>query len=90
MKKNSCGQIAGVAYNAFNMKLPTVQVQETNHAEAGKQIRALREKKGITLRRLAHALKISAPFLSDLELGRRGWSPERFELAQQKIKEISK
>jgi transcriptional regulator with XRE-family HTH domain len=70
------------------MKLPTTQVQEINHAEAGKQVRALREKNNITLRRLAVALKISAPFLSDMELGRRGWTAERFELAQQKIKEI--
>jgi transcriptional regulator with XRE-family HTH domain len=71
------------------MKLPTIKVQEINHAEAGKQIRTLRVKNNISLRRLAVALKISAPFLSDMELGRRGWSVERFELAQVKIKQIA-
>ena len=38
----------------------------------GRRIRELREKKGMTLRRLAEAVGISAPFLSDVEHGRRG------------------
>lgn len=71
------------------MKLPTVQTQETDNAEAGRRIRALREAHGISLRRLAAAMKITPPYLSDMELGRRGWSPERFELAQAKIMEIA-
>ena len=70
------------------MKLPTVQIQEINHEEAGKQIRTLRLKNNIALRRLAVELKVSNPFLYDLELGRRSWTKERFELAQKKIKEI--
>lgn len=72
------------------MKLPTVQTSETDDEKAGAQIRKMREENGITLRRLAVALGISAAFLSDMELGRRGWSPERFALAQKCIREIGK
>lgn len=43
--------------------------------EVGELLRdeRLERKKG--LRETARALGISAPYLSDLELGRRGWSP---------------
>lgn len=71
------------------MKLPTVQIAETNHVEAGKKIRALRVENNITLRRLASSMNISVQYLADMELGRRGWSSERFQLAQQKIKELA-
>jgi transcriptional regulator with XRE-family HTH domain len=37
----------------------------------GAAIRYLREKRGLTLRALATAIKISAPFLSDIEHNRR-------------------
>ena len=37
----------------------------------GQNIRRLREAAGISLRELARATKVSAPFLSDVELGRR-------------------
>jgi transcriptional regulator with XRE-family HTH domain len=38
--------------------------------------RSARERKGITLRELARRVGISAPFQSDVEHGRRGYSPE--------------
>lgn len=37
----------------------------------GEQIRELREKQDISLRELARQLKVTAPFWSDVELGRR-------------------
>ncbi|HEV2435981.1 MAG TPA: helix-turn-helix transcriptional regulator, partial [Verrucomicrobiae bacterium] len=37
----------------------------------GTKLRALRERAGISLRALAKDAKVSAPFLSDVELGRR-------------------
>jgi transcriptional regulator with XRE-family HTH domain len=37
----------------------------------GKKLRELRERSGISLRELAKGAKVSAPFLSDVELGRR-------------------
>lgn len=42
----------------------------------GERIRELREHKDISVRELAKQLKISAPFLSDVELGRRHPSDE--------------
>ena len=41
------------------------------NANLGETIRALREKKDISLRELARKVNVSAPFLSDVELGRR-------------------
>jgi transcriptional regulator with XRE-family HTH domain len=69
------------------MKLPTTTVEKVDHAKAGSEIRRLRVAAGISLRRLALLLQVSAPFLSDMELGKRGWSPERFEQAQKQIKQ---
>lgn len=37
----------------------------------GQKLRELRERSGLSLRELARAAKVSAPFLSDVELGRR-------------------
>ena len=42
--------------------------------DIGFQLRKLRLAKGLSLRKTAKAMGISAPFLSDLELGQRGWS----------------
>ncbi len=42
----------------------------------GEKIKELRNKLGISLRELARRAKISAPFLSDIELGRRYPSDE--------------
>jgi len=41
-------------------------------ASAGFVIRAVRDAKGWTLRRLAKAIGVSAPYLCDVEHGRRG------------------
>lgn len=49
---------------------------EPDHHETGKQMRALREETGRSLRSVASAIGISAPYLSDMELGRRGWSSD--------------
>lgn len=45
----------------------------------GEYIRELREKKDISVRELARQLKVSAAFLSDIELGRRHPSDEVME-----------
>jgi len=44
----------------------------------GDRIRELREQEGISLRELARKIEVSAPFLSDVELGRRYPSDEVF------------
>lgn len=64
-------------------KLPTKTrtVEEINHIEAGRRIRNLRYKAGMSLRRLAKEMGLSAPFISDLELGRRNWTRKHFAAA---------
>lgn len=42
------------------------------HQEIGGQIRILREERKMSLRELARRLGLSAPYISDMELGRRG------------------
>ena len=42
----------------------------------GERIRELREEKDLSVRELAKQMKVSAPFLSDVELGRRHPSEE--------------
>ena len=41
----------------------------------GKKLRAARIKRGLSLREVARRAKLSAPFISDIELGRRNPSP---------------
>lgn len=51
----------------------------------GARIRSLREKAGMSLRELARQLDVSAPYVSDLELGRRSFSEELFARAKAAI-----
>lgn len=43
-------------------------------------MRKLREDAGVTLRQLAKQMNVSAPYLSDLELGHRQWTESKAEL----------
>ena len=47
-----------------------------DHRPLGAEMRRRRESKGFALREVARKLGISAPYLSDLELGRRYWTEE--------------
>lgn len=42
----------------------------------GAELRQLRVAAGLTLRAVARELGLSAPYICDLEHGRRRWSPE--------------
>lgn len=72
------------------MKLPMIKTSEIDHVEAGKKIRDARWNAGVSLRSLASKMHISAPFLSDLERGRRNWSDDKFRQAEKLITEMSK
>jgi len=52
----------------------------------GQRLRELRERTGFSLREVAKAAKISAPFLSDVELGRRFPTNETLALIAQKLR----
>jgi len=51
-------------------------VRMATHAEVGRAMREMRQSNGLSLRETAHRLKCSAPFLSDMERGRRGQTNE--------------
>ena len=52
----------------------------------GQRLRELRERGGFSLREVAKAAKVSAPFLSDVELGRRFPKNETLALIAQKLR----
>ena len=49
---------------------------EVDDARTGSGIRRERLKARVSLRAVARAMNLSAPYVSDLELGRRGWNNE--------------
>lgn len=56
------------------------QARQDAISEVGKALRAVREYRGISLRECARQAKISAPFLSDIERGRRSMSDGTCEM----------
>lgn len=64
------------------MRLPTVEIDVVDHIKAGAYIRKTRTTAGMSLRRLAKEMGFTAPFVSDLERGRRSWSEKNFDKAQ--------
>ncbi len=63
----------------LNSRLEHVIVNKVNHVKIGLWLRDLRLVKRVSLRRAALGLKLSAPFLSDLELGKRNWDEEKID-----------
>jgi transcriptional regulator with XRE-family HTH domain len=55
-------------------------------ATMGQRLRELRERAGFSLREVARAAKVSAPFLSDVELGRRFPTNETLALIARKLR----
>jgi DNA-binding XRE family transcriptional regulator len=74
----------------MRLKLPTKSVPQISHVRAGKLIRRVRREHGISQWELADSMNISAPYISDLERGRRNWTAERFHLAAKTIRELFK
>lgn len=61
--------------------MPVFTVQKPDSVACGKIVRDARIKSGMSLRQLSVAIGFSAPFVSDLELGRRSWKDETFQRA---------
>ena len=59
--------------------LVTRLVPRVDNVATGALMRQARLKAGLTLREMARRLKCSAPYVCDLELGRRGWNESRLE-----------
>ena len=67
----------------------TVTTQQIDHGRTGMRMRERRASLQISLRSVARELELSAPYVSDLELGKRNWTVERareYEAALRKIK----
>ena len=60
-----------------DLGLVTRLVRVPDNAATGQLMREARKRAGLSLREMARRLGQSAPFVSDLELGRRGWDEKR-------------
>lgn len=60
----------------IDIGLVTRLVRVIDHKVTGALMREARIRSGISLREMARRLGYSAPFVSDLELGRRNWTEE--------------
>ena len=58
---------------------------EPDQKETGKRLRARRMDGGKSLREVARAAGFSAPYLSDLERGNRGWSGDTIRRVEEAI-----
>ena len=65
------------------------QTTRINHEAAGDMVRKFRLSRKVSLRAVAIEIEMSAPYLSDLERGRRNWSPELFVFVGEAIKKLS-
>jgi transcriptional regulator with XRE-family HTH domain len=68
-----------------------VKMLKIQHMETGAEARKARQARFISLRAMARRLKISAPYLSDLELGKRNWTMKKiraFEAALEQKRKV--
>jgi transcriptional regulator with XRE-family HTH domain len=72
----------------FPIKPPHLFTNIIDHVATGALVRKARAGKRISLRDMAIALNVSAPYLSDLERGRRNWTVERYAQAVKLIKRL--
>lgn len=60
--------------------------EQIDQRALGREMKELREAMGLSLRSVATGLGISAPYLSDLELGKRNWNDARIVEYKKAIK----
>lgn len=56
-----------------SLTLVTYPTQSVDHIATGKAARKIRTSMGLSLRKAALMMDVSAPYLSDLERGKRHW-----------------
>lgn len=66
------------------------KIDSPDRVANGQIIRTLRNRKAMSLRRLAFELDLSPPYLSDLELGNRSFSKEMFNRAKSEIAKFNR
>jgi transcriptional regulator with XRE-family HTH domain len=70
----------------MTLELITRRAVRIDHVATGEQVRAARKAAGISLREMARRIEFSAPYLSDLENGRRNWNSEMLARYEQQIR----
>jgi predicted transcriptional regulator len=60
-----------------------------NAAYRGQEMRKLRETARLSLRKVAELMGFSAAYVSDLELGRREWSPKLIQAYQKALRQTT-
>ena len=68
-----------VAESYFHACGKIVEVRRVEHGRLGQMMREQRLMQGTSLRELAATIGWSAPYVSDLELGRRAWNLDRVQ-----------
>jgi transcriptional regulator with XRE-family HTH domain len=66
-------------------KIKYVKTLHIQHADTGREARLQRTKRNLSLRSVAKAMCICAPYLCDLELGRRKWSMKLIRSFEQAV-----
>ena len=73
----------------MNKIIEVMEAVKIDNAKTGHNARVLRESHSISLRRVARAMMISAPYLSSLELGSGNWSEGLADLFTKSVEEIA-
>ena len=79
LKPTRNGRVRSSELVRRHLGLVTRLVRVPDNAATGQLMREARKRAGLSLREMARRLGQSASFVSDLELGRRGWDEKRIE-----------
>ena len=69
----------------YHKHLRKVETLEYDHKAIGGELRRRRRQLGLSLRNVAKRMRLSAPYVSDLELGRRPWNGARIGVYEMAI-----
>ena len=64
------------------------QIWVVDNIDTGKRMAFMRKEAGISLRQFAKLCGVSAPYLSDLERGRRNWSEKLITMYKKQLRSM--
>jgi transcriptional regulator with XRE-family HTH domain len=64
-----------------------IKMLKIQHKETGAAARLARQARFISLRAMARRLKVSAAYVSDLELGKRNWSIDKIRAYEKALEQ---
>ena len=70
-------------------KIKLIKTLQIQHEETGSEARLQREKRQLSLRKVATKMNISPSYLCDLELGRRKWNMKKIRLFEASVESLS-